>query len=86
MVERFKRTIQDEFIDWRLDDLVYDLDSFNHELMDWLLWDNTKRPHYSLKLKSPMQHILELLQLPTKESDMLWTDTVGCFASEKVLS
>jgi putative transposase len=76
MVERFNRTIQDEFVDGHLDELAYDLDSFNTELMDWLVWYNTERPHYSLSLKSPMQHILELLQLSTRESNMLWTDTL----------
>lgn len=76
MVERLNRSIQDEFIDWHLDDLAYDLDSFNHHLMDWLVWYNTKRPHYSLNLKSPMQYLLDLLQLKPAESNMLWTDTL----------
>lgn len=75
MVERLNRSIQDEFTDWHLEDLAYDLDDFNHQLMDWLIWYNTIRPHYSLNLKSPMQHLLDLLQLPTTESNMLWTDT-----------
>lgn len=75
MVERLNRSIQDEFIDWYLDELAYELDTFNHRLMDWLIWYNTKRPHYSLNLKSPMQYLLDLLQLPVQESNMLWTDT-----------
>ena len=75
MVERLNRSIQDEFIDWHLDELAYDLVTFNQLLMDWLIWYNTIRPHFSLKLKSPMQYLLDLLQLPTRESNMLWTDT-----------
>ena len=75
MVERLNRSIQDEFIDWHLDELAYDLDEFNHKLMDWLIWYNTKRPHYGIGLKSPMQYLLELLQLTPAESSMLWTDT-----------
>lgn len=78
MVERLNRSIQDEFIDWHLEDLAYDLDNFNHLLVDWLVWYNTIRPHYSLRLKSPMQHLLDLLQLNTRESNMLWTDTNTC--------
>ena len=81
MVERLNRSIQDEYIDWHLDDLAYDLHSFNHQLMDWLVWYNTKRPHYSLHLKSPMQYLLELLQLTPQESNMLWTDTCNCVLS-----
>jgi len=77
MVERLNRSIQDEFVDWHLEDLAYDLNQFNHQLMDWLVWYNTVRPHYGLKLKSPMQYLLDLLQLPATESNMLWTDTIA---------
>ncbi|MCA9344001.1 integrase core domain-containing protein, partial [Candidatus Saccharibacteria bacterium] len=75
MVERFNRSIQEEFIDWNLDNLAYDLEDFNNSLMDWCIWYNTKRPHYGLGLKSPMQYLLEVLQLSQQESRMLWTDT-----------
>ena len=75
MVERFNRTIQEEYIDYRLDELALDIDDFNRHLMDWLVYYNTGRPHHGLKLGSPMQHIMGLLQLPTKESNMLWTNT-----------
>ena len=74
-IERYNRTIQEEFADWHLDDLAYDLKRFNNDLMDWLLWYNTKRPHWSLNLLSPMQYLLKDLQLPLTESNMLWTDT-----------
>lgn len=74
-IERYNRTVQEEFVDWHLDDFALELDSFNNQLMDWLLWYNTERPHWTLKLKTPMQYLLELLQLPLAESNMLWTDT-----------
>ncbi|PSO43552.1 hypothetical protein BRC20_01225 [Candidatus Saccharibacteria bacterium QS_8_54_8] len=76
MVERFNRTIQEEYIDYCLDELALETDDFNRHLMDWLVYYNTGRPHHSLKLQSPMQHILGVLQLPTKESNMLWTNTL----------
>ncbi|HVC36662.1 MAG TPA: integrase core domain-containing protein [Candidatus Dormibacteraeota bacterium] len=74
-IERFNRTVQEEFVDWHLDDLGYDIEVFNTDLMDWLIWYNTKRPHHTLKQKSPMRFLLEHLQLPIAESSMLWTDT-----------
>ena len=74
-IERFNRTVQEEFIDYHLDDIAYDPGSFNYQLMDWLLWYNTERPHWTLKLKSPLRAMLDALQLPTAESNMLWTDT-----------
>jgi transposase InsO family protein len=76
-IERYNRTVQEEFADWHTDELGYYLDEFNQQLMDWLIWYNTVRPHWSLKLKSPMQYLLEHLQLPSAESNMLWTDTLN---------
>ena len=74
-IERYNRTVQEEFVDYHLDDLGYDLDSFNYQLMDWVLWYNTIRPHHTLKLKSPMKALLDALQLMSAESNMLWTNT-----------
>ena len=76
-IERYNRTIQEEFVDYHLDDLGYDMGSFNYQLMDWVLWYNTERPHFTLKLKSPMRALLDSLQLMPAESNMLWTDTVS---------
>ena len=75
-IERYNRTVQEEFVDWHLDDLGYDIGSFNYQLMDWVLWYNTERPHWTLKLKSPMRAMLDALQLEARQSNMLWTDTV----------
>jgi len=72
-VERFNRTIQEEFINWHRQLLAGCLEKFNRKLIDWLLWYNTKRPHWSLGLKSPLQYIVD--QLTPEKSNMLWTDT-----------
>jgi putative transposase len=77
-IERYNRTVQEEFVDYRLDDLGYDIASFNYQLMDWVLWYNTERPHFTLKLKSPMRALIDGLQLPLAESNMLWTNTIYC--------
>lgn len=56
-VEKFNRTIQEEFVDWNeiwLDDSV----EFNQKLMVWLIWYNTERPHWSLGLQSPMEYLI----------------------------
>ena len=74
-IERYNRTVQEEFIDYRLEDMAYDLNGFNYQLVDWLLWYNTERPHWTLKLKSPMRALLDTLQLPLTDSNMLWTST-----------
>ena len=75
-VERFNRTIQEEFVDYHANDLT-DTQIFNRKLMDWLIWYNTKRVHYAFKNKlSPVQFILSLdtNQLP-QECNLTWTHT-----------
>jgi len=46
-IERFNRTLSEAFIAGRRNLLAYDLPAFNRALMDWLLWYNTRRPHWS---------------------------------------
>lgn len=56
VVERFNRTVQEEFIK-RNDEIYYDLDKFEKKLIKYLYWYNNKRPHYALGYLSPMQFI-----------------------------
>lgn len=56
VVERFNRTIQEEFIN-RNDEIYFDLDEFQVKLTGYLEWYNNKRPHASLGYLSPMQFI-----------------------------
>jgi len=69
-IEKYNRTIQDEFIDQHLA-LLEDPKVFNHRLMDYLIWYNTERPHWSLKLLSPVDYLIKNQHL----SRMRWTDT-----------
>jgi putative transposase len=72
-IERFNRTLSDAFIKRNRMLLAYDIDRFNELLIDWLLWYNTRRPHWTLGLVSPLRYICD--QLQEFESQMLWTDT-----------
>ena len=47
-VERFNRSIQEEFLDWHHSALAGDPEDFNRELSIWTTWYNTKRVHRSL--------------------------------------
>lgn len=60
VVERFNRTIQEEFIN-RSDEIYYDLDAFEVKLTNYLNWYNHKRPHHSLKYLSPVDYITSLI-------------------------
>lgn len=60
-IERFNKTIQEEFANWHLQTLSADIDVFQEKLVEWLLWYNTERPHEALGLVSPMWYITSLL-------------------------
>lgn len=74
-VERFNRTLKEEFANWKRYILANDLDKFNFEMTKYLLWYNTERPHWSLGLISPMEFIINSSNLSPEKSNMLWTDT-----------
>lgn len=72
-IERFNRTILEAFVNQHRHLLAYDIDAFNQKLIEWLLWYNTRRPHWSLGLVSPLKYIVSTLT--EEKSHMLWTDT-----------
>ena len=57
-IERYNRTVQEEFIDNNLD-IIHDKILFNQKLAEYLIWYNSKRPHKSLGLKSLLQYLIE---------------------------
>lgn len=72
-VERFNRTLREQHVRWNTDDL-YDIDSFNQGLMDYLLWYNTEKPHKTLNKAPPLRYYVDTFLNP-EESNMLWTST-----------
>jgi len=53
-IERFNRTLSEAFIKRNRYLLAYDSEEFNRRLLAWLLWYNTRRPHWSIGLISPL--------------------------------
>lgn len=68
-IERFNRTIQEQFV-WSNEYLIDDLNSFNSELINYLLWYNTERKHQSIKAV-PLDFFISSLNLNLKKSNML---------------
>ena len=50
-IERFNRTLREEFIDVN-GVLIKEDEEFKNLLIEWLVYYNSKRPHFSLNLKS----------------------------------
>jgi transposase InsO family protein len=75
VVERFNRTVQEDFIDWNREIMVEKINGFNEKLIEWLLWYNTERPHQTLRQIPPMQYIINSLILAPEKSKMMWTST-----------
>lgn len=69
-IERFNRTIQEEFVDAHLD-LFEDMHTFNDKMMDYLVYYNTVRPHKSLNYQTPMGFMIS----EDQKSNMYWTRT-----------
>ena len=57
VIERYNRTMQEEFVDV-YEDLIYQPELFNQKLIDYNIFFNTDRPHFSLGLKSPLQYLV----------------------------
>ncbi len=72
-IERFNRTVWEDFIMWNRALLRDDVEAFNELLIDWLLWYNAERPHESLGMLSPLQYIVRTLT--EAECQMWWTCT-----------
>ena len=73
-IERFNRTLSEDFISLNRPLLRDNLHAFNLKLVDWLIWYNTVRPHESLGMVSPLRYIVSTLT--ARESHMCWTRTV----------
>lgn len=75
-VERFNRTIQEEFIDYNVW-LLKDPGVFNRKLMDYLIFYNTRRVHHAFRNKlSPLQFMLQWSK--TNQTEMFLESKVGC--------
>jgi len=70
-IEKFNRTIQEEFIDQN-EYLFEDISKFNDKMLKWIFWYNTERYHWSLNLTSPVDYLINNSLI----SNMRWTNTL----------
>lgn len=72
-VERFNRTLEEEFLKQHRALLRDDVAAFNNALIDWLLWYNGERPHHALGQVAPLRFMMQ--SLPREKCQMWWTHT-----------
>jgi len=75
-LERFNRTIQEQFVYWHIDS-IDDIDTFNREMMEYLIWYNTEKPHRGINNLSPLRYYIDNFLTHPQNSNMLWTLTKG---------
>jgi putative transposase len=72
-LERFNRTVQEQFAYWNID-ILDEPDDFNRKLMNYLIWYNTEKPHRGIGKLPPLRYYLNNF-VPPQKSNMLWTLT-----------
>lgn len=73
-LERFNRTIQEQFVNWHIDELD-EVEAFNQKLMEYLIWYNTEKPHRGIGNLPPLRYYLDNFFPTPQKSNMLWTLT-----------
>ena len=72
-IERYNKTVQEQFVDRHMHILFSDIEKFNQDLIEWLLWYNTKRPHQSLNDQAPLKYyVSNFLSLAAAENSHMW--------------
>lgn len=77
-LERFNRTIQEQFVNQNID-IIDEPDEFNREMMKYLIWYNTEKPHRGIGNLPPLRYFVDNFINTPKKSNMLWTLTISCF-------
>ncbi|MDZ7262554.1 MAG: integrase core domain-containing protein [candidate division KSB1 bacterium] len=83
-LERFNRTIQEQFAYWHTD-LLDEPAIFNRQLMPYLIWYNTEKAHRGIGKIPPLRYYLDNFVTTTKKSNMLWTLTTYVLRQIKLL-
>ncbi|WP_375537945.1 IS3 family transposase, partial [Klebsiella pneumoniae] len=80
--ELVRTFLREQFIEFNELLLFDDLNLFNQRMAEYLVLYNSKRPHKSLELMTPVDYILR----ESKNCNMWWTHTTPCLAASKRLS
>lgn len=73
-LERFNRTVQEQFACWNTDSLD-EPSIFNRQLMQYLIWYNTEKPHRAIGKLPPLRYYLDKFVTTPEKSNTYWTLT-----------
>jgi len=73
-LERFNRTIQEQFTDYH-SDYIDEPDDFNRLLMGYLVWYNAEKVHRGIGKTTPLRYYLDNFVTNPEKSNMYWTLT-----------
>ena len=76
-IERFNRTFRQQFLDQYQFDFN-DINFVNKNLVDYLLWYNTKKAHASLNFDTPLNYAINSFNFNSKKSKMSRDLTSSC--------
>ena len=79
-LERFNRTIQEQFVNWHIDELD-EVEDFNQKMMEYLIWYNTEKPHRGIGKLPPLRYYLDNFFTTPHKSNMLWTLTPTVYSN-----
>ena len=68
-IERFNRTIQEQFVDC-YEHPLEDALAFNKDMMEYLIWYNTEKPHMGINKQTPLDYLAVSSLLNHKKSHM----------------
>lgn len=60
VVERFNRTLSEDFLEKEKFTALTDIDLLNQKLQNYLTWYNNERPHKSLNYLTPSEYVVQL--------------------------
>ena len=72
-VENFNGVIQRQHISWNIQTLAHNINQFNRDLMEYLIWYNTEKVHRRLNKVTPLRYYIDNFVKQPQQSDMLWT-------------
>ncbi|MFC1977786.1 integrase core domain-containing protein [Chloroflexota bacterium] len=75
-LERFNRTTREQFVNRHID-YPGEPSAFNEEIMGYLIWHNTEKPHRGIGNLTLLRYYPDNIIITPQKANMLWTLTTA---------